>query len=323
MRVYNEIVNLRAKQSAEGKKLVIALGTFDGVHKGHQSILKKARELAKSIGGKSMAFTFSEHPLSVLFPGQAPRMLRDNATKVRLMAAMGMHILMNVPFSLEFASLTPEDFLAFLRDTFAPSYVVVGPNYTFGQYGAGNRSLLVDKGEAYGFRPVICPPVVKDGDAVSSTRIRRLVRDGELALANAFLGWPLTYTGTVMHGQARGRTLGFRTANLPLLDDYATLANGVYVIRARSGDDVLDGVASIGVNPTFIGCDRRLEAHLFDFARDIYGTELRVEFIAKLRDEQKFSSVFELEKQITHDVETAREILQASPRRGHSVVCMA
>ena len=181
MQIYTQPVGLRDTY----KNIVIALGTFDGIHVGHQSVINKAVHVARATKGMSMAFTFSEHPLLTIRPSFAPQMLRDNAEKARIMETLGLDILMNVPFHKDFASISPEGFLRFLERHFAPRYLVVGPNYTFGFRGAGDGAFLERYGAQYGFEAMICPPVEAGGEIVSSSRIRALVAKGDLDAANA------------------------------------------------------------------------------------------------------------------------------------------
>lgn len=288
------------------KKIVIALGTFDGIHIGHQSILQRARALASDIDGISMAFTFQEHPLSVLFPQCAPKRIRDTASKEEIIEALGIDILMNISFNHDFSAISPDGFLKLLQENFAPSYIVVGANYTFGFQGKGNISFLENAGKNYGFVPQIGKSVQRDGKMVSSTLVRSLIAEGDLTRVNDYLKWPLSYTGIVAHGQQRGRMLGFPTANVSLDDSYALLPNGVYAVKVHSMEKVWPGVANIGSNPTFGGTERRLEVHLLHFDANLYGKKIKTEFLAKLRDEKIFSNAEELVRQIHRDIEQVK-----------------
>ena len=288
------------------KGIVIALGTFDGVHIGHQSILQRARELAADIHGVSMAFTFQEHPLSVIFPERAPKMIRNTASKEAIIEKLGVDILMNVPFTKNFAAVSATGFLKLLQENFSPAYVVVGANYTFGFRGTGDSAFLQQRGKEFGFVSRIGSSVLRDGKMVSSTRIRALIAEGRLDLVNQYLKWPLDYTGIVAYGEQRGRKLGFPTANISLDDSYALLPNGVYAVRVHFDDAFYPGVANIGSNPTFEEVERRLEVHLMQFDGNLYGKEIRVDFLGRLRDEEKFPDVDTLVAQIHRDIERAR-----------------
>jgi riboflavin biosynthesis protein ribF len=288
------------------KGIVMALGTFDGVHIGHQSILQRARELAANINGVSMAFTFQEHPLSVIFPDRAPKMIRNTASKEAIIERLGVDILMNVPFTKNFAAISATGFLKLLQENFSPAYVVVGANYTFGFQGSGDSVFLQQMGEEFGFVSRIGTSVLRDGKMVSSTRIRALIAEGQLDLVNQYLKWPLDYTGIVTCGEQRGRKIGFPTANISLDDSYALLPNGVYAVRVHFDDIVHPGIANIGSNPTFDGVERRLEVHLMKFDGNLYGKEVRVDFLGRLRNEEKFSGVDALVAQIHRDIEQAQ-----------------
>jgi len=299
---FSKITDLTVSNS----NIVIALGAFDGIHIGHQSILRQTIALAKSIQGKSMVFTFSNHPLSVLAPDRAPLKIGDNFSRKHILAELGIDILVDIPFTKKFAKISPEDFLQMLKENFAPKFIVSGPNYTFGYRGKGTTKMLLREGAQYGFQAEIHPAVYLDGRMVSSTQIRKLIAGGDLLLANEYLGRPFTFSGPVIHGDKRGRTLGFPTANLAIGNERAMLPNGVYAAQVILKESDYNALVNVGNNPTFAGCNRRLEAHLLDFQEDIYDAMLQVRFLRKLRDEQEFSSAEALVKQMHLDLNNAR-----------------
>ncbi|WP_367183166.1 bifunctional riboflavin kinase/FAD synthetase [Selenomonas sp.] len=286
--------------------LTVALGMFDGVHIGHQSIISHAVELAQRIGGKSVVFTFSNHPLSVLAPKQMPPQIGNNILREERLQELGVDILIAMPFTKDFASRRPEEFLDILRQNLAPRYVVTGPNYTFGYKGKGTQRMLLRAGEEYGFTAEICPAVLRNGRPVSSTRIRSLLAEGDLHKASDFLGYPFTVVERVIHGDERGRVIGFPTANLAIREQRVMLPNGVYAVGIRFQGKSYNGVANIGDNPTFKGCNRRIEVNIEDFQGNLYDKLIAVEFWEKLRDEVQFSSVEQLVKQIKKDKEKAK-----------------
>ena len=306
MKVFSRIADLTKLYA----NVVIALGAFDGVHVGHQSIIRQAVQLAEKIHGVSMVFTFSNHPLSVIAPERMPKQIGDNLSKEQILASLGVDVLVNIPFTKDLARIAPEDFLILLQENFAPRYVVVGPNYTFGYKGKGTHRMLLRSGQDYGFRAEICPAVLQGGRPVSSTRIRELLAEGNLARVNEFLGRPFTFSGRIIHGDRRGRLLGFPTANLAIADERAMLPNGVYAVRLLLKNEAGEGIANIGTNPTFEGCKRRLEVHIFDFSGDIYDQVLQVQFCEHLRGEQKFPSAEHLVRQMHKDAKKAREIFR-------------
>jgi len=289
-------------------KICIALGTFDGVHKGHQQVIGAAIERARAIGGTSLVFTFSNHPLSVVAPERCPVRLMSNEEKENVMQSLGVDVLVNIPFTKEVLSIGAEDFIRMLIEAYEPKFVVVGPNYTFGYKNQGNSELLKEFGRKYGFEVKIHDAVCDTDNLISSTLIRGYINDGNVEKTTDLLGRDFRLTSTVVHGDERGRTIGFPTANLDLPPEAAVPNNGVYAVRAITADGkVHSAVANIGTNPTFNGIYRHIEVHILDFAADIYGQELTIEFLAKLRNEQKFSGIEALVNQLHQDVETAKK----------------
>jgi len=285
---------------------VVALGMFDGVHVGHASVINHAKEISKKIGGTLIVFTFSNHPLSIISPEKTPLSIGSRSLRREIFESLDVEVLIEIPFTKEFSRKSPEEFLELLRDKITPAYVVTGPNYTFGRFGKGNGRMLLREGKNFGFDTEICPAVTSDKKNVSSTRIRALIAEGNLPAANEMLGRNFTYMSEVVHGDQRGRKLGFPTANLEIDDDRAMLPNGVYIVRVKVGKNFYSGIANIGDNPTFKVAKRRLEVFIDNFSGDIYGREISVSFIEKIREEKKFSSIDELKKQLRADLEFLR-----------------
>ena len=285
---------------------VVALGMFDGVHRGHASVIRRAVEVAQKISGTAMVFTFANHPLSVLSPETAPLMIGSRSLRREIFESLGVEVLIEIPFTKELSRRSPEEFLELLREKISPAYVVTGPNYTFGRLGKGNGRLLLREGENYGFRAEICPAVTVDKKTVSSTKIRALIAEGNLSEANELLGRNFTYVSKVVNGDKRGRRLGFPTANLEIEDHRAMLPNGVYIVRVKVGGDFYSGIANVGDNPTFKVAKRRLEVFIDNFSGDIYGEEIAVGFVSKIRDEKTFASVDELKAQLNEDLAALR-----------------
>lgn len=305
MEIYNKLTDLKKKYP----KLVVALGMFDGVHIGHQSIIRRAVELAATIDGKSMVFTFNNHPLSVLSPDRLPPQIGNNFLRQARFEDLHVDLLMNIPFTKAFSQVSPEDFLLLLQAHFAPQYVVTGANYTFGERGRGTQRLLLRAGCDYGFEAEICPTVLQGDKPVSSTRIRELIVKGELSSANTFLGYPFTMIERVQHGDKRGRQLGFPTANLAIGAHRAVPPKGVYAAKAIYEGKEYASLVNIGNNPTFQG-ERavRIEVNIQDFNKNIYDQLLTVQFFKQLRPEKKFSSVEQLVKQMHRDKDKAKAI---------------
>ena len=304
MEIYKKLSTINQKYP----KPVIALGMFDGVHIGHASIIRRAVELAKSIAGTSMVFTFSNHPLSIIAPENEPLAIGNRSLRRRLVENLGVDVLIDIAFTKELSRRSPEEFMQLLKDKFAPSIVVTGPNYTFGRFGKGNGRMLLRESEAYGFRAEVCPAITVDRKTVSSTRIRALIKDGDLQSTNELLGRAFTYVSTVVHGDRRGRKLGFPTANLDIGERRAMLPNGAYAVRVSIDDKNYCGIANVGNNPTFGSVKRRLEVYVDQFNGNLYGRELAVEFLQLLRAEQTFASADELVDQLRIDLEHTRKI---------------
>lgn len=303
------------------KQLVIALGTFDGIHLGHQQIIQQSRELAKKVDGLCAVLTFANHPLSVLAPELEPLHILSNKGRRLLLSEMGVDILLEIPFTVATAELTAAEFVDFVKKTVNPLAITVGDNFTFGKGAGGDAATLESLCRLHGIRTTICPTVTVDSQTVSSTRIRSAIKEGNLTETNRCLGYDYFICGKVIHGDERGRLLGFPTANLFLDAGLAHLPDGAYAVRIDVKTDSagtgnigksqhgLYGIANIGSNPTFNGEEKRLEAHIFDFAADIYGRTIAVSFVARLRGEVKFASAGELKIQLKKDKAKAKQLL--------------
>ncbi|RPF46895.1 riboflavin kinase/FMN adenylyltransferase [Thermodesulfitimonas autotrophica] len=294
------------------RKICVGLGNFDGVHLGHQRIIKRLVEYARENQGTAAVFTFEPHPAMVLRPDAAPPLLLAPELKQRLIGSFGVDILLAIPFTREFALLSPE---AFIREVLCAEIgvaaVFVGYNYTFGHRGAGTPETLRELGARYGFTVEVIPPVLVGDQPVSSTLIRGLIAAGKVEEAQRYLGYYPVFAGTVVSGAKRGTELGFPTANLEVDSQVLVPANGVYAVKAVVDGEVFLGVANIGVCPTFAGdapAGRRVEVFLFDFHGDLYGKRLEVSFTRRLREERCFRSVAELVEQIRRDVAAARAL---------------
>ncbi len=287
---------------------VVALGMFDGVHLGHAEVINHAIDTAKKISGTAIVFTFSNHPLTVIAPDDAPLMIGSKNLRREIFSDMGVDVLIEIPFTKEFSKKSPEEFLQLLQEKISPAYVVTGPNYTFGRFGRGNGRLLLREAENFGFKAEVCQAFTVERKIVSSTRIRALIAAGDLTSANQLLGRNFTYAGEVVNGDKRGRKLGFPTANIEISDRRAMLPNGAYVVRVKVRGKIFNGIANVGDNPTFKVARRRLEVFIDDFSANIYGEEIFVSFIEKLRDEKIFSSVEDLKAQLNEDLRSMRNV---------------
>lgn len=303
---FMEIVRKLSDLTKKYFKPVIAMGMFDGVHLGHAEVIRHAVEVAKKIGGTAMVFTFSNHPLTVLDPNSAPLMIGNKSLRREIFSELGVNVLIEIPFTKELSKKTPEEFLNVLKEKISPAFVVTGPNYTFGKFGKGNGRMLIREGENFGFKAEICPAITVDKKIVSSTKIRSLLSEGNLKTANELLGREFTYISEVVHGDKRGRKLGFPTANLEISDHRAMLPNGAYIVHVKVHGKIFGGIANIGDNPTFKVAKRRLEVFIDDFSGDIYGEKISVSFVEKIREEKIFPSIEGLQNQLREDLRALR-----------------
>lgn len=281
---------------------VVALGTFDGLHRGHVDVIRTAREQALKTGGKLAVFTFSNHPFACFRPDKTPPALITARQKQALLRDLGVDVLVDIPFDNSVARLEPEEFLRKLQ-ALDYSCLVVGSNFTYGVRGEGTVATLAASARELGFT-LLVRELVSDGSMViSSTAIRRLIAEGDVVEANRMLGRSYSFGGTVAHGNERGRLLGYPTANLELEDSgLAIPLGGVYAVRVALGAKVYGGMANIGKNPTFGDVEKlRLETHIFDFNGDIYGQQLTVQFVKRIRGEVKFASLEALKAQLAQD----------------------
>ncbi|HEY5792655.1 MAG TPA: bifunctional riboflavin kinase/FAD synthetase [Chthoniobacterales bacterium] len=300
-----------AELQSVAKPIVVAIGVFDGVHLGHQALIRRAQEEAGRLGAVAVVLTFDPHPVRVLRPAKAPRLLTSTPHKQRLIEKLGVNWLVLQPFDAAFAAQPPEVFIQQLAASAQPlKSVCVGHQWAFGKGRAGNVELLRQAGKRLNFEVVEIPPVEIAGQMVSSTRIRKAVEAGDFATAESCLGRSYTILGTVEHGAQLGGKIGFPTANLSAHSEQFP-PNGVYAVRALVDDHSLNGVANIGIRPTVTpDAARTLEVHLFDFREDLYGCDVEVQFETRLRDEQKFDSLDALKNQIRQDCESARRVLE-------------
>lgn len=290
--------------------IFLAIGVFDGVHRGHQAVISTSARHAHSADGTPVVVTFDPHPEKVLRPEAAPHLLTATSHKIALIRDLGVDHLLIITFDKQFAATEPEDFVQQLVKYSKPlREICVGHEWSFGKNRRGNLELLNQFGARVDFGVVGIPPVTVNGELVSSTAIRGAVEAGALPKAAGMLGREYTILGTVVGGDNRGKKIGFPTANLSAHNEQFP-PNGVYFAQAKLDGVMYPGVVNLGYRPTVdIGkSECTLEIHLFDFERDIYGKDLEVRFIHYLRPEKKFESVEALTRQIDLDVKQAREL---------------
>lgn len=322
MLIFNDVCDVNALGDARGPTY-LTIGNFDGLHRGHQILLAEIKALAKAdrdqnIPAQTALITFSPHPLSVLRPDQPLLQLTTPEERLRLAAEEGIDIGVVQPFTREMAALSPRTFMQQLKEHMGFAGLVVGPDFALGRDRSGDLDALRAIGEELGFTLHVMEPIELDGRAVRSSAIRRDLQAGDVVDAAKLLGRAYHATGVVVPGDQRGRTIGIRTANIETRADKLLPADGVYatrayVIKADGVWQAYESVTNLGVRPTVEGVDRRLEAHLLDFppsgeSGDLYGETVRLEFLARLRGEQKFSGLDELLAQIQRDINAARRV---------------
>jgi riboflavin kinase/FMN adenylyltransferase len=300
------------------KNAVITIGNFDGVHKGHQALLHQVIEKADEVKGTSIAITFEPHPLRALGISSPPLITRHDQ-KIELIEKSGIDVLICIPFDKSFAAITALDFIEKILVTkIGMKAIIIGPDYSFGKDRAGSIDLLKDQEKRLGFETIVSPWINDTNSGVeriSSTRIREIVMDGKVEEVMKYLGRHYQIRGKVIKGRKRGGSqLGFPTANIKLHDELCPKL-GVYAVKVETIKGSFLGVANIGFSPTFGDQMFTVEVHILDFNDDLYGSRIRINMVARLRDEKKFSSIDELSGQIKKDVEIAKEILE---KNGHT-----
>jgi len=295
----------------KGSHTCLTLGVFDGVHMGHQSLVRHTVEAALANEQTSVVVTFSEHPLSVLAPPYTPKRLINNERKIELLQDLGVDITIMLGFDQQFASTPPEKFVAScLVEKSNVKHLICGYDFTFGSRGAGNLNLLRELGQIHGFNVKSQDPILRDNRPVKSTHIRDLLYAGHVSEAATLLTRPHELPGTVGTGMKRGRAIGFPTANLKVPDHYQIPAQGVYLCAARISSEVkvIPAMVNIGVSPTFGDNPQTVEAHLLNFEGDIVGEPMALFFLERLREERKFPSPAALIEQLHADLEQARTL---------------
>ncbi|MFY9697447.1 MAG: bifunctional riboflavin kinase/FAD synthetase [Rhodoplanes sp.] len=307
--VVRDALELAAPSDGALKGAVLALGNFEGVHRGHRAVIDAALARARALGRPAAAMTFEPHPRAFFNPNARVFRLTDVAGKLRLLASTGLDGAIVMSFDAALASLTPDAFVAqVLVERYAVAGVVAGYDFHFGKGRAGTPDFLQAEGGRLGFAVDIVPAYSDGSQRISSGAIRDALTQGEVELAMRLLGYPWFVSGEVVRGDQRGRELGFPTANIQL-DPQCGLRHGVYAVRVGLGDQRYDGVANFGRRPMFDTGVVLLEVFLFDYSGDLYGKTLDVAFIAWIRPEEKFAAVDELVRQMREDARIARAAL--------------
>ena len=291
---------------------VITIGVFDGVHRGHRHLINQLIGEARNTGRRAGVVTFRNHPLSVLRADFKPQYLTDFDERVRLIREQGVDFLVPITFDLELADLGPKDFVARLQEHLRMRELVVGPDFAMGHKRMGDVETLTALGEEMGFSVRVVDLLEEGGQAIRSTTIREAAAKGDVTSAAALLDRNFVLTGTVVKGVGRGKTLGFPTANLKAPQGMVIPGDGIYATWACLGEQNHMAASSIGTRPTFGESERTIESFILDFEGDLYDQQIRLEFVQRLRDEVKYSSVEDLQEQVAKDVAQTKAILRTS-----------
>jgi len=302
LKIFNSIHDFKST-----KKTILTLGTFDGVHVGHQKIIQKLIQNASDYNCESLILTFFPHPRMVLQEGSDIKLLNTIDEKTVLLKKMGLDNLIIHPFDKEFSRLTAEEFVkTILVDALHIQKIIIGYDHRFGRNRLANIDDLILYGKQYNFEVEQISAQEIDSVSISSTKIRNAILDGNIALANEYLGYKYVINGMVINGNQLGRTIGFPTANLKIEENYKLIPkNGVYIVKSTINQKTVFGVMNIGTNPTVNGEELSIEVHFIDFDADLYNSKIEISVLERIRDEQKFDSIELLKNQIQEDKETA------------------
>jgi len=303
MKLIRGLYNLRQPIPASA----VTIGNFDGVHRGHQLVISQLKQVAATTSLPTVVIIFEPQPIEYFAPDKAPKRLARFREKIAYLKAQQIDYLLCLHFDQKLAAQSAEDFVQqILIDSLNTKHLVIGDDFHFGKNRQGNFQFLKDNSERYGFMVDETKTLMMDGERVSSTRIRESIRQGDFEKAAELLGRPYSLSGRIAHGQKLGRELGYPTINIKM-GDKTLIVKGIFAVNVKGLDNrVLEGVASIGTRPTVNGVDTILEVYILDFDRDVYGYSVEVNFLHKIRNEEKFASLEELAAHIAQDTEKAK-----------------
>lgn len=305
-------IHLGTEKIKEIKNAVVTSGTFDGVHIGHQKILRRVKQVADEINGETVLITYWPHPRLVLRPwDHSLQLLSTFPEKANLLEKYGVDHLVKIPFTQDFSQMSPEDYISvILKERIGTKKLIIGYDHRFGKDRSGSLTELQALAPKYGFEVEEIPRQDIDEIGISSTQTRRALESGDVAAANAFLGRRYSLSGVVGQGDQNGRKLGFPTANIKVKENYKLIpADGVYAVKVCSKYKKHDGMLNIGYRPTVGGDNKTIEVHIFDFNENIYDAEINIEFVERIRAEEKFESLDQLKKQLEEDAKQVKAIL--------------
>lgn len=307
MKIYHNIEEFEGVENP-----IVSIGTFDGVHVGHQKIISRMKELAKKLNGETVLITFYPHPRLIIHPDSKNlKFINTQDRKIKLLEKTGIDHLIVIKFTHEFSKQTSANFIQdYLVEKIKTRKLIIGYDHHFGKNRIGDFSTLYDLGKKHGFEVEKIPAQDVENIAVSSTKIRKALNEGKIRKANALLGYEYSITGIVVSGQKIGRKIGFPTANIEQADEYKLItANGVYACRVEYNGKMYQGMGNIGVRPTVNHSSLTIEVNIFDFDREIYDEEITIYFVDRIRDEEKFGNLDLLKEQLTKDEVTVRKLL--------------
>lgn len=307
MKIYKDIEDFKGV-----KNPIVTIGTFDGVHVGHQKIIDRMRAVANKVDGETVLLTFYPHPRLVIHPDSKNlRFINIQKRKIELLEKAGIDHLIIIPFTKEFSKLTSNQFIKeYIAEKIQARKLIIGYDHHFGKNRLGDFSILYDLGKKYNFEVEKIPAQDVENIAVSSTKIRKALNEGKIKIANNLLGYEYSITGVVVQGNKIGRTIGFPTANIELEDEYKLItANGVYASRVEYEGVIYQGMSNIGVRPTVNHSDLTIEVNIFDFDKEIYGETISIYFVDRIRSEVKFDDLEALKTQLILDKETVKKLL--------------
>lgn len=302
------IVNEKFNNDNFKDETYIALGSFDGLHKGHMTLINKVVDESLAAGYKSCVYTFKNHPLTVAKPEIAPKLIMDTKQKIHLLESKDVDMAVFVSFTKSYMEIKAEEFIKLLLDEYNAKGFVVGFNFKFGNDNKGDVKMLLELSKKYDFKVFVIEPELSKDDIISSTRIRTLISNGKIEQANDLLFEPFMLRGTIIDGKKLGRTIGFPTANMSYNDKYILPKNGVYYTNIKIGGKVYKSISSIGYNPT-VSDDKKvsIESYILDFDKEIYGETVSLYFLSYMRDEMKFKDLNELKNQLEKDKNYAED----------------
>ena len=298
-----DVITSKDFNNCDNGNMAVAIGSFDGLHLGHQAVIKKAMEIARKNNMNSGVYSFVPHPLKVLKPEKAPKLIINSIQKEEILEKMGVEFFFKQKFTEEFSNIEFKEFvLDILIKKLNVNHIVVGEDFKFGHNGKGHVNSLFNLGDEYGFDVTVLKPIKINEDKISSTKIREFIKTGKISKAAKYLGRYFQIKGKVVTGDGRGSKIGFPTANISINTDYVLPPDGVYAVYVNYKNERFRGMTNLGYRPTFAGENHSIETYIMEFADELYGTNIKIDFVDFIRTEKRFNNSEELVKQINKDI---------------------